>query len=126
MFKASTSIASRVASRACHEDVALRGFRALTTSTTSSTQGLRGQHRFGVQHSTVRGSMTGFGSGFVDSMGPSATSLPSNITLNGLVMTDETYIPVTQAGRLLMGKSEEVEESSRRRKDRSQPRRRVF
>eukprot|EP00405_Crypthecodinium_cohnii_P015197 CAMPEP_0206449732 /NCGR_PEP_ID=MMETSP0324_2-20121206/18281_1 /ASSEMBLY_ACC=CAM_ASM_000836 /TAXON_ID=2866 /ORGANISM="Crypthecodinium cohnii, Strain Seligo" /LENGTH=96 /DNA_ID=CAMNT_0053919199 /DNA_START=338 /DNA_END=629 /DNA_ORIENTATION=+ len=51
--------------------------------------------------------MTGFGTGFAESMGSSTISLPSNITLDGLVMTDEIYIPVTQAGRLLLGKSEE-------------------
>mmetsp|Transcript_60480 Transcript_60480/g.132391 ORF Transcript_60480/g.132391 Transcript_60480/m.132391 type:complete len:144 (-) Transcript_60480:712-1143(-) len=143
MFKASTSVVSRTISRACHEEIALRGFRALTTSTTSSississisNQALRGltisgptgQQVFGAQHAGVRGTMTGFGTGFAESMGSSTISLPSNITLDGLVMTDEIYIPVTQAGRLLLGKSEEIEPTRRWRSwDRSQSRRRRF
>eukprot|EP00405_Crypthecodinium_cohnii_P015050 CAMPEP_0206459758 /NCGR_PEP_ID=MMETSP0324_2-20121206/24360_1 /ASSEMBLY_ACC=CAM_ASM_000836 /TAXON_ID=2866 /ORGANISM="Crypthecodinium cohnii, Strain Seligo" /LENGTH=154 /DNA_ID=CAMNT_0053931357 /DNA_START=232 /DNA_END=697 /DNA_ORIENTATION=- len=114
MLKASTTIASNAICRACQEGniSALRSLRTLMPRTVTSLKGVRGQQTSAVQLASVRGSMTGFGSGFADSLGPSATALPSNITLNGLVITDEIYIPVTQAGRLLLGKSEEVAPTS--------------
>jgi len=72
--------------------------------------------------------MTGFGNGFADSMGPTTTDLPANITLGGPIITDEIYVPITQAGRLLLGQSEEAAAPARRWRtwNRSQPRRRLF